>query len=125
MNKSKEEFIARIRYLGWICFQLGAKLPLHDVPSDYSISKERLESLMASTQWILEHPEATPEDNHLFWMLCKEKQGYKYGKDLNIKLKTHPSMVSFSELPEVEKKKDEMDILMTRLGEELWNNMQA
>lgn len=37
---SKEEFIARIRYLGWICFQMGADLPLHDVPEDYEISTE-------------------------------------------------------------------------------------
>ena len=30
----KVEFIAKVRYLGWICYQMGADLPLHDVPED-------------------------------------------------------------------------------------------
>lgn len=118
---NREEFIANIRYLGWICFQMGAKLPLHDVGEDYEISKERLDSLIDGTKWTLAHPEATAEDNHVHWMKFKREQGYKYGEILDTINKTHPSMVNFEDLPDVEKRKDEMDLIMTRLANKLFD----
>lgn len=121
---SKEEFIARIRYLGWICFQMGADLPLHDVPEDYEISTERLQGLIGGTEWALRNPDATPEDNHICWMNSKINQGYRYGDTLSVENKTHPSLVPFNELPPVEQRKDEMDLLMVKLANELYNMMQ-
>lgn len=119
----KLEFIARVRYLGWICYQMGAGLPLHDVAEDYELSDERLKSLIEGTSWALENPEATIQDNHENWMKCKEKQGYTYGKELDTIKKTHPSMIPFDELSGVEKNKDDMDLLMTKLGERLWKKL--
>lgn len=119
------EFIAKIRYLGWLCYQIGADLPLHDVPSDYSISKERLESLMNGTRFALEHKGMTPEENHNLWCAGKIEQGYCYGKELSIEKKTHPSLVPFSELPEVEKRKDEMDILMVELCNKFFDEVMG
>lgn len=119
----REEFIARVRYLGWMCFQMGADLPLHDVADDYEISKERLESLTAGTEWALSHPTATEEDNHNEWMKAKELQGYTYGEKLDIDKKTHPSMVPFNELPPVEKRKDTMDLLMVKLANSLYDKL--
>lgn len=117
----REEFIANVRYLGWICFQMGANLPLHDVAEDYKISKERLESLIDGTLWALKHPDATAKDNHIHWMKCKEAQGYKYGEKLDTVNKTHPSMIDFEELNDTEKRKDEMDILITKLANRLFD----
>lgn len=119
----REEFIARVRYLGWICFQIGADLPLHDVPENYGISKERLEGLIEGTKWALRNPDATPEDNHKCWMESKIKQGYKYGDTLSVENKTHPSLKKFEDLPVVEQKKDEMDLLMTKLANKLYDRL--
>lgn len=117
----KIEFIARVRYLGWLCYQMGANLPLHDVPNDLSISKERLESLKKGTKYVLENPNMTPKDNHNLWIKTKREQGYIYGPELDLINKTHPSIVSFEELPEVEKRKDEMDLMMVRESEKLYD----
>lgn len=121
----KLEFIANVRYLGWICYQMGAGLPLHDVSKNntYKISEERLKSLIAGTRWALDNPDATPEDNHSIWLKAKAEQGYKYGEYLDVNNKTHPSMVPFEELPDVEQRKDEMDLLMTKLANILWEEV--
>ena len=122
---SREEFIARVRYLGWICYQMGADLPLHDVAEDFKISDERLESLIKGTHYVLENPNMNAEDNHELWMKTKIQQGYVCGKELDVDKKTHPSLVPFDELSEVEKRKDEMDLLMVRLGNELYEQLNA
>lgn len=121
MEMSREEFIARVRYLGWLCFQMGANLPLHDVPDDYSISQERLESLIYGTKMTLENPSMSAEDNHNLWMETKAKQGYIYGDKLDTIKKTHPSMVPFNELSETEQRKDDMDILMVQQASKLFD----
>ncbi len=118
------EFIAKVRYLGWLCYQMGADLPLHDVPEDYKISDERLRSLMAGTKYVLKNPSTTPEENHNIWMAAKKSQGYKYGDVLDIEKRTHPSMIPFENLSDVEKRKDEMDVLMVKLANELFNELE-
>lgn len=100
---------------------MGADLPLHDVPENFEISKERLESLIKGTEFVLQHPHITSEENHILWMKGKEKQGYKYGEVLDVVKKTHPSMIPYEELSDVEKRKDDMDLLMVHLGEKLYN----
>ena len=117
------EFIAKVRYLGWICYQLGAGLELHDVNSNHDISDERLASLIEGTKLVLDNPILTPEDNHVAWMQSKLKQGYKYGDTLNVENKTHPSLVPYGDLSEVEKLKDYMDILMVQLADKLYNEI--
>ena len=121
---NRVEFIAKVRYLGWLCYQMGADLPLHDVGEDYKISNERLESLMKGTAFVLENPLTTAEENHKLWMRGKEEQGYIYGDVLDIEKKTHPSMIPFEELSEIEKRKDEMDILMVKLANSLFDELE-
>lgn len=116
----KLEFIARVRYLGWMCYQMGANLPLHDVSEDLSISAERLESLKKGTQAVLENPNMTPKDNHNLWVKTKREQGYIFGPTIDLENKTHPSIVAFEELSDVEKRKDEMDLMMVRESEKLY-----
>lgn len=117
------EFIAKVRYLGWICYQMGADLPLHDVPENYKISEERLRSLMKGTEYVLNNPSTTAEENHNIWMEAKKSQGYTYGDILDVENKTHPSMVPFSNLSDVEKRKDEMDVLMVKLANQLFDEL--
>ena len=118
------EFIAKVRYLGWLCYQIGADLPLHDVPEDYKISEERLKSLMKGTEYVLKNPSTTAEENHNIWMEAKKSQGYVYGDILDIEKKTHPSMIPFKNLSDVEKRKDEMDVLMVKLANELFDELE-
>ena len=118
------EFIAKVRYLGWLCYQMGADLPLHDVPEDYKISEERLKSLMKGTEYVLNNPSTTAEENHNIWMEAKKTQGYTYGEVLDVEKKTHPSMIPFENLSNVEKRKDEMDVLMVKLANELFNELE-
>ena len=118
------EFIAKVRYLGWLCYQMGADLPLHDVPEDYKISEERLKSLMKGTEYVLNNPSTTAEENHNIWMEAKKTQEYTYGEVLDVEKKTHPSMIPFENLSNVEKRKDEMDVLMVKLANELFNELE-
>lgn len=117
----RTEFISRVRYLGWLCFMMGAGDKPHDVGDDYEISQERLESLMQGTEWALSNPDATAEDNHNNWCKAKQNQGYTYGEVLDVKNKKHPSLVPFAELSRKEQDKDTMDILMTKLTDRLYN----
>lgn len=119
----REEFIAHVRYLGWICFQMGANLPLHDVAADYEISAERLENLISGTAWALSNPDATAENNHDEWMKAKKLQGYTYGEKLDVDKKTHPSMIPFNELSDTEQRKDTMDLLMVKLANTLYDKI--
>ena len=48
-----------------------------------------------------------------------------YGDVLDVEKKTHPSMVPFEELSDVEKRKDEMDVLMVRLANELFKELNT
>lgn len=123
VNMSREEFIARVRYLGWICFQMGANLPLHDVAEDYEISEERLESLINGTRFALDNPGVSAEDNHNNWVKCKQEQGYVYGKELSVGNKIHPSLIPFDKLPKVEQDKDVMDLLMVKLANDLYEKI--
>lgn len=118
------EFIAKVRYLGWLCYQMGADLPLHDVPEDYKISEERLKSLMKGTEYVLKNPSTTAEENHNIWMEAKKSQGYVYGDILDVEKKTHPSMIPFENLSDIEKRKDEMDVLMVKLANELFEELE-
>lgn len=121
IKMNKEEFIARIRYLGWICYQMGAKLPLHDVLENYEITTERLESLIVGTKIALQNPDMTAEENHNLWMKTKAAQGYTYGPKIDVIAKEHPSMIPFNELTQTEKDKDVMDLLMVKLCSDLYD----
>lgn len=121
----KVSFIALVRYLGWVCYQMGAGLPIHNNTDGlYPPSEDRLESLKIGTEWALSNPSATAEDNHKCWMETKLKQGWKYGEVLDTVLKTHPDIVDYHNLTEVEKRKDDMDILMVRLAARLYEDIQ-
>jgi hypothetical protein len=115
-NISKEEFIARIRHMGWICYQMGANQPYNIEPN-----KDQLDSLINGVKYALDNPNMTPEQNHKNWMKCKIEQGWVYGEVKDFEKKTHPDIVPFDELPKVEKDKDIMDKLITKEAERLFN----
>lgn len=111
----KIEFIARIRHMGWVCFQIAAGQPYNMYPTI-----DQLDSLKQGVEYALDNPNMTPEQNHENWMRMKVSQGWKYGKVKDFDKKTHPDLVPFDNLPEIEKKKDIMDNLMNKMAKSLF-----
>jgi hypothetical protein len=63
---------------------------------------------------VMKNPNITAEQSHINWMKEKGADGWKYGEKKNVKDKTHPCMVPFSELPKEQKIKDEMFIAIVK-----------
>lgn len=58
--------------------------------------------------WRLDNPKAPSSAQHDQWVAQKKAAGWKYGKTKSGVKKTHPMMVAYSQLPEVERRKDAM-----------------
>jgi hypothetical protein len=94
-----------------------------DQPFLYVISDSQLESQIDGTNVWLENPDMTLEENHENWMKYKEQAGWKYGNDKCFVCKTHPDMVPYEQLPEIEQRKDDMDIRARRFALWLWEQV--
>ena len=114
-NSTQLEFIARIRHIGWICYQIAAGQPYNIEPNE-----DQLNSLMQGVEFALENPNMTSEENHENWMKMKKSQGWVYGPVKDFEKKTHPDMVPFNHLPEIEKKKDRMDKIINEEAVKLY-----
>ena len=114
----REEFIAEIRHIGWVAYQIAVGQPYNE-----QMNKDQFESLLDGIQFQDEHPDNTPEQNHDNWMRMKIAQGWVYGENKDFDKKTHPDLVPFNELPEVEQRKDINDATIHRLAVELWNRI--
>lgn len=115
----KNEFIARIRHICWVGYQIAAEQPYTAEPTE-----EQIKSLLDGVDFALENPNRTPAENHDNWMKHKLEQGWKYGEVKDVRKKTHPDLVPFEELPDIEKRKDTMDNIGHRLAVILWKRME-
>ena len=59
---------------------------------------------------VMKNPDAKPEDSHSSWLSEKEADGWKYGEVKDVEKKEHPCFVPYDELPDEQKKKDEIFI---------------
>jgi len=69
--------------------------------------------------------EATPFDklcaaSHVAWVSHKLRDGWKYGSVKDAAKKEHPCLVSYEELPEYERKKDEAVLRTYRALRTVW-----
>jgi hypothetical protein len=103
----KIAFIARIRHLGWICYQIAAGQPYNIDPTP-----DQLDSLKQGVKFALEHPNMTAQENHDNWMQMKRSQGWVQGPVKDLEQKTHPDLVPYEQLPKIEQLKDHMDRIM-------------
>lgn len=55
---------------------------------------------------LLSHPDKTPEEMHENWVEFKKRDGWTYAEEKNSELKTHPCLVDYKDLPEMQKVKD-------------------
>jgi len=58
--------------------------------------------------WRMENPNAPSSAQHEQWLAEKRVAGWKYGKAKSGAKKTHPLLVPYADLPEVERRKDAM-----------------
>ena len=115
---NKIEFIAAIRHIGWVTYQIA-------VDQDYNeeINDDQLESLINGVMFQLDYPYNTSEENHENWMIMKCNQGWEYGPVKDFDKKTHPDLIPYDDLPEVEKRKDAADITSHRMAVALWDEV--
>jgi hypothetical protein len=58
--------------------------------------------------WRMENPKAPSSAQHDQWLAQKRAEGWRYGRTKNGARKTHPLIVAYADLPEVERRKDAM-----------------
>jgi len=117
---NKIDFIANVRHIAWVSFQIAA-----NQESNEKINDDQLESLKDGIAYMLNHSYLTPEENHANWMKKKIAQGWIYGAIKDFEKKTHPDLVPFDKLPEIEKRKDVADILSHRAAIYLWHEIHG
>jgi len=64
------------------------------------------EASLAAVRDRLAAPGAPPSAQHEAWLAEKRAAGWRYGEIKDPEARTHPLMVAYDELPEVERRKD-------------------
>jgi hypothetical protein len=64
------------------------------------------DSAIAGVQFALANPDAPASAQHDAWMAAKIADGWVYGAMKDPAYKTHPCLVPYEELPEMQRKKD-------------------
>lgn len=72
------------------------------------------ESAINGVKYHLANPDSKPEDSHNNWMREKEATGWKYGAVKDVDKKEHPCFRPYAELPEQQRRKDEIFIETVR-----------
>lgn len=70
--------------------------------------KWQRDSAIKGVGFVLDKPDATFADQHAEWMATKEAEGWTYGETKDEKVKTHPCLVPYDELPGEQQVKDQL-----------------
>lgn len=63
-----------------------------------------------------EHRSGSPEELHGSWMQAYIEMGWKYGEEYNRELKTHPDLIPYAELGQLEQDKDAVFIALCEIA---------
>jgi hypothetical protein len=72
------------------------------------------DSAAVGVTFTLEHPDATPADQHEAWREAKVKDGWQYGTVKDAAAKTHPCLVDYDRLPESQRRKDSLFLAVVK-----------
>ena len=84
-------------------------------PSFKDIPVWQYNSLVNGINYIKEHPDSTPEQNHDNWLALKKSEGWTYGPVKDVVNKTHPCMLPYNELPKEQRVKDALFCAIVKL----------
>lgn len=84
----------------------AANRPINPEPWENRDEKFRKNMIKAVARQCGNGRLTSPKLLHDAWVVAYEKMGWKYGKERNVELKTHPDMVPFSKLGRLEQEKD-------------------
>lgn len=66
------------------------------------------QSILDGVYFVLDNPNCTPEQQHNNWVHFKRADGWRYGQTKDFERKEHPCLVPYSELPEIQQRKDDV-----------------
>ena len=81
------------------------KQPSGNTGNEYKPAPEDTDSI-ALPETLIPLMEKIAENVHEVWAKSRMDEGWKYGESRNDTLKTHPCLVPYSRLPEIEKEYD-------------------
>lgn len=86
------------------CLGLGddSQLPWEEAP------QWQRDSALNGALHVLEDPDGSDAASHFSWVAEKLRDGWVYGAEKDAKAKTHPCIVSFSDLPFGQQMKDRL-----------------
>ena len=70
------------------------------------LSEHLTKSILDDVYYVLDNPNCTPEQQHNNWVHFKRADGWRYGPEKDFERKEHPCLVPYSELPEIQQRKD-------------------
>lgn len=91
----------RIVHACWVAYQLATYQPYNEEPTDDQIANTEA-ALLA----YLDDPTIRVESLHERWVQERLAQGWRFGPVFNSMAKTHPNLVPYSYLPEIERRKN-------------------
>lgn len=68
--------------------------------------KWQRESAVKGVQFLIRNRDATPAAMHQEWVNNKAADGWRFGEKKDAEAKTHPCMVAYEQLPQVQRVKD-------------------
>lgn len=110
--------LALLKHLCWCCYQMGAGQEWNWPPTEDNINSQR-DAVKFQVATLAKKGSLNPQDNHDNWMKFRLEEGWVHGPVKDIVAMTHPDLVPYDELPEVERAKDDMDILAFNAGLEI------
>ena len=115
----RDEFLLKI--LAMRCYIENTTICLENndkVFSFYEVKDSTIQGIKA----FFANPQITPEEQHKLWFNSKIEEGWVYGEDKNLENKTHPCLIAYENLPEVQKKKDKAFQEILKPYVDLYNN---
>ncbi len=114
LNQKKEETMKINLEIAKICHQVNRDYCINEqleAPPEWDDLPANIqESIVSGVAEVIADPKITPTQIHQMWCDYKEKEGWKYALNKDLKLKTHPNLVPFDKLPKLEKEKDRLFI---------------
>ncbi len=117
-NIKREETMKINLEIAKICHQVNREYCINEqleAPPKWDDLPEYVqESIVAGVAEVIADPKITPTQIHEMWCDYKEKEGWKYALNKDLKLKTHPNLVPFNKLTKAEQGKDVLFIKTVR-----------